>query len=160
MHVFTKNVSHIRVNIHNILSHDIDVVHEMLRIFLGLLADASIRASTPLHAYTLEHIEEAYRFLQSGKGFGKVLVEVNRESSVLVSSMVFGFSSEQLTTNRWYKARSRIIGCHQTLHMWLPVALVACARMWRNGLSNEVLDISFCFLARPNMNEPRRYQTT
>jgi NADPH-dependent curcumin reductase CurA len=52
---------------------------------INLFAQGNLKPAYPLHIYPLENIEQAVRFLQSGKSDGKLVLKINKEASVPVS---------------------------------------------------------------------------
>lgn len=77
-------------------SVDLSVVADQARPLMAELMETMISLATtqpgrihppePLHIYRVSQIEEAFRFLQSGKNAGKAVIEFHREDAVPVCS--------------------------------------------------------------------------
>ncbi|KAJ4300071.1 hypothetical protein N0V90_005320 [Kalmusia sp. IMI 367209] len=84
MHTFTKNVSFSSVDMELIFLRRDRLCERLLREVFDLFSQGSLRVVQP-HLYPLGEIEAAFRYLQSGKSSGKMVVEVGTED-VLPSS--------------------------------------------------------------------------
>lgn len=56
--------------------------------FMDLLSAGKIRPAQPLHVYGVGQIEQAFRYLQSGKNTGKTVIEMRDDDTVTVSHTV------------------------------------------------------------------------
>lgn len=83
---FLKNLSFIGVDLTGIVEHRRDVGQRILRTVVSMLAAQVLHAPRPLHTYQLQDIEKAFRFIQSGKSSGKIVLEVNRASKLPAST--------------------------------------------------------------------------
>lgn len=45
-----------------------------------------LKPVTPLHVYTMSQLEDAFRCMQSGNNTGKIVIEVQPDDNVLVST--------------------------------------------------------------------------
>ena len=62
-----------------------DTVSTLMENVIDLLGAAKIFGPQPLPIYGVAHLEDAFRHMQSGKGFGKLVTELRAEDSVQVS---------------------------------------------------------------------------
>ena len=86
MFQFAKNVSFAAVDIFGMSRERPDLVRRSLSAVMGMVAEKKVNVSQPLHKYSASQIEDAFRYMQSGKNTGKIVVEMDRDSEVLVST--------------------------------------------------------------------------
>lgn len=82
---FNENRTFTAVNLTHMISERPDIVRKNMEAILALLGDGQIRTPQPLHIYSNSQIEEAFRYLQSGKNTGKTVVEFKDDDVVKVS---------------------------------------------------------------------------
>jgi NADPH:quinone reductase-like Zn-dependent oxidoreductase len=85
MFPFAANVSFCAIDLASMVVHRPSLVQRSFQRWVSLYLDGTFRAPQPLNCYTLSDIEDAFRYLQSGKSIGKIVVEVKREDPVMVS---------------------------------------------------------------------------
>jgi acyl transferase domain-containing protein/NADPH:quinone reductase-like Zn-dependent oxidoreductase/SAM-dependent methyltransferase len=78
MHTFTKNVSFSSVDMELIFSRKDRRCEHLLRQVFNMFTQGTLRVAAP-RLYSLGEIESAFRYLQSGKSSGKMVVEVGTE---------------------------------------------------------------------------------
>ena len=61
------------------------LMRELMTSVMALVTEGKIRPPQPLHVYDSSRIEEAFRYLQSGKNTGKTIVEFHDQDIVPVS---------------------------------------------------------------------------
>ncbi|GFF58827.1 lovastatin diketide synthase LovF [Aspergillus lentulus] len=86
MQPFLRGVSYIGVNLEQF--HPTSEVHmelsEALQDIFNLLSDRKLRELYPITTYTYSEVEQAFRGLQSGKVFGKIVVRASPDDIVPV----------------------------------------------------------------------------
>lgn len=86
MFPFSKNVSFCAVDLASMPAMGrTDVVSKSFRGFMALVNQRVLRPATPLHVYTISEVEKAFRYMQSGKNTGKMVVTVDATDQVLTS---------------------------------------------------------------------------
>lgn len=61
-----------------------ELTRELLRKTMDLIKDGSVRAPSPLHIYDVDKVEDAFRYLASGKSSGRILIRVDPSTHVKV----------------------------------------------------------------------------
>lgn len=85
MNRFAENVSFSAIAIDHITASRPWIVHEALQHIVDRVSDGSLKVAAPLHEYPISDIEEAFRFMQSGKNTGKIVLNIHPENIVPVS---------------------------------------------------------------------------
>ena len=85
MHPFIKNTIFAGVDLGGIADRKDGFGKMILNAVFSMVRAGTLRPSYPLHRYPLEKIEDAFRFLQSGRSSGKIVVEVTKDAIVPVS---------------------------------------------------------------------------
>ena len=93
MFQFAKNVAFAAVDIAGMARERPDMIHELLKGVMDLVPGGIMRAAQPLHTYGVSEIKEAFRFLQSGKNSGKMVVEMRKSDLVEVCDLFLSFES-------------------------------------------------------------------
>ncbi|KAL8786450.1 MAG: hypothetical protein Q9213_002766 [Squamulea squamosa] len=79
---FANNVSFSAIAIDHITSTRPLVVRESLLHILEKVAEGSIKIASPLHEFQISDIEEAFRFMQSGRNTGKTVLNIASADAV------------------------------------------------------------------------------
>ena len=82
---FNENRTFAAVDLSHVLSERPDLIRQNMEAVMAMVRDKHIAAPQPLHIYSNSRIEEAFRYLQSGKNTGKTVVEFNDDDVVQVS---------------------------------------------------------------------------
>ena len=83
---FAFNVSFHSVSLDIVMDKAKPLMHRITSAISSLLADqGSIHTPQPLHVYQVSKIEDAFRFMQSGKNDGKIVIEMSKSDYVPVS---------------------------------------------------------------------------
>ena len=83
---FAKNTLFAGVDLHHIVK-DInkkELAHKLLQTTMDLARDRSVRAPRPLHIYDVDSVEDAFRYLASGKNTGRIVIRVDPSTIVQV----------------------------------------------------------------------------
>jgi NADPH:quinone reductase-like Zn-dependent oxidoreductase len=87
MEPFKRNVAFSSVDLSLIFSHKQSLGARAFADAMDLLRKNSIRPVTPLTTYPIAEVESAYRFMQAGKHFGKIVLTHNPDAIVKVISL-------------------------------------------------------------------------
>lgn len=85
MFPFAKNVSFTAIDLAEIIRSTPRLLHTLLEQVMDLIKSRKMYAAHPINIYRASHVEEAFRFLQSGKNSGKTGIEFNKEGVVMMS---------------------------------------------------------------------------
>ncbi|KAG8531947.1 Type I Iterative PKS [Bacidia gigantensis] len=117
MHPFIKNLSFIGVDLAGIAEQRPAVGHRILQKAMDLFEAGVFRTPYPLQTYGLDGIEKAFRFLQSGKGSGKVVLEIRQDAELpIVAPPTSGYSFERDAT---YLIAGGLGGIGRSIARWL-----------------------------------------
>ncbi|KAF2441997.1 reducing type I polyketide synthase [Karstenula rhodostoma CBS 690.94] len=116
MHTFTKNVSFSSVDMELIFLRKDHMCERLLREVFDLFAQGTLKVAQP-QLYSLGEIQEAFRYLQSGKSSGKMVVEVGTED---VLPIVQGqYSSYRLREDASYIIAGGLGSIGRSIARWL-----------------------------------------
>ncbi|KAF2969750.1 hypothetical protein GQX73_g3806 [Xylaria multiplex] len=82
MAYFAKNVSFSAVDIYHISQTDLGLTRQLAQTVIDLIAKGEASCPTPLHRYPVTQIEQAFRYMQSGKNTGRIIIDVDRDHEV------------------------------------------------------------------------------
>lgn len=87
MAFFAKNCLYAGVDLHHIVNdmNKKQLAHKLMQRTMDLARDGSIRPSAPLRVYNVDAVEDAFRYLASGKSTGRIVIRVDRSTVVQVS---------------------------------------------------------------------------
>ena len=88
MSCFAKNVSFSAIAVDHTCTHRPSLFRKSLLAVMEMVANKSIKIASPLHIYPISDVEQAFRFLQSGKNTGKTVLSVNPTDLVPVSPLI------------------------------------------------------------------------
>ncbi|CAH0052187.1 unnamed protein product [Clonostachys solani] len=71
---FAKNASFAAVDLYHITLTNQRMTSQLMGKVIELISEGTIRAPQPLHAYSLSDTENAFRYMQSGKNTGRILL--------------------------------------------------------------------------------------
>lgn len=83
---FAKNVSFSAVDIFGMSRERPDLVRKSLSAVMAMVAESKVHVSQPMRTYSVSEIEDAFRYMQSGKNVGKIVVDMKKDGQVLVST--------------------------------------------------------------------------
>ena len=104
---FSRNASFTGVDLFYIYLHARKIIQELLETCMALLIDGKITVPAPVHLYKTSQIEDAFRFLESGKSMGKIVVEFNENDIVPVRKSFRSITLVGAVTNQ-KSPRSRL----------------------------------------------------
>ena len=89
MHPFSRNASFFGVELTGIAQRRL-LGEKMLKQVMLMIASGAVKPPHPLQIHTLSEIEQAFRFLLSGKSSGKIVIEVTKQALVPVGYLPYG----------------------------------------------------------------------
>lgn len=92
MYHFRKNVSFGHVDLDPFHRERPVAFRKSLVAIVEMIANKSMHTARPMHVYPVSRLEDAFRYLQSGKNTGKCVVEMQKDAIVPVSMLVFLFT--------------------------------------------------------------------
>ena len=84
MFPFSKSATFVGIDLSYLLRHAANVIGDLLSEVMGMLKENKIKVLSPLEVFRASQIEEAFRYMQSGKSKGKIVIEFNEEDVVQV----------------------------------------------------------------------------
>ena len=82
---FARNVLFAAVDLADIVRSNPSPTKELLTKAVQLVADGEVRGPRPLHLFPVVKAEIAFRFMQSGKNTGRVVITATKDDEVTVS---------------------------------------------------------------------------
>ncbi|KAI8944505.1 KR domain-containing protein [Xylaria longipes] len=82
MSQFARNVSFFALDLHHMVLTRRKLVRSILEALLDLLDRKQIHYPSPIHQYPLSDVEGAFRYIQSGKNTGRVVISINPSEEV------------------------------------------------------------------------------
>lgn len=86
MEQFAGNTSFFAVDLFHMCLHNTTLYQDVLQNVLKLIDQGLIKHPRPLHCYSLSDIEAAFRFMQSGKNTGRIVLTADRQDIIPVSA--------------------------------------------------------------------------
>ena len=99
MAMFNQSVTFASVDLGIVFEHDPTLAKRMISEVFDLLAAGSLQPVQPLNVYPLSELEDAFRLIQAGKHTGKVVLQVNHDTTVKVRHNMMPRRSEYRTTD-------------------------------------------------------------
>ncbi|KAK4209240.1 hypothetical protein QBC37DRAFT_450775 [Rhypophila decipiens] len=79
---FAKNVSFSAIDLRHIAMTRPELLRDIIKNVVQLANDGKIRNPAPVRTYKISQVEDAFRYLQSGKNVGRILIEIERDEPV------------------------------------------------------------------------------
>jgi NADPH:quinone reductase-like Zn-dependent oxidoreductase/SAM-dependent methyltransferase len=86
---FSKNVTFAAVDLHHVSETRKDITQHLLQSTMKLLDSGAIRPPQPVHVFPVSKIEEGFRFFQTGKNTGRIVISMDEADVVPVSSLTY-----------------------------------------------------------------------
>jgi acyl transferase domain-containing protein/NADPH:quinone reductase-like Zn-dependent oxidoreductase/ubiquinone/menaquinone biosynthesis C-methylase UbiE len=119
MAVFTRNATFSAVDMTAILLRTDGSMQRLMTKVFELFKQGKLRAAHPLHVYPISETEQAFRFLQSGKSSGKIVLEVDPEAKLPI---VQGpFSDYSFEAGATYVIAGGLGGLGRSIARWLSL---------------------------------------
>ncbi|MCJ1437217.1 hypothetical protein MMC27_006603 [Xylographa pallens] len=117
MFPFIKNTTFAGVDLTGLLDQQRALGREMMESILSMMQAGKLRPQYPLHMYSISELEQAFRFIQSGKSSGKIIVEIDKKA--MVPTVQASDSSYLLNPNATYLISGGLGGLGRSLSRWL-----------------------------------------
>ncbi|KAB8227946.1 uncharacterized protein BDW43DRAFT_316356 [Aspergillus alliaceus] len=117
MYHFARNVSFSAVDLAAIMVERPYLLQQALKAVMDLIAEGTMHASKPLHIYPASEVEQAFRYVQSGKNTGKTVVELNGEDQI--STVLQTRPTCQFGPNETYVIAGGLGGLGQNVTRWM-----------------------------------------
>ncbi|KAI0965030.1 fatty acid synthase S-acetyltransferase [Xylaria arbuscula] len=115
---FAKNASFAAVDLAHILTTNKQLARKLMEKTLQLAAsDEFIGSPSPLHVYPVSQIEKAFRYIQSGKHFGRIIVSV--QDSDMVPKFTIYRSTWRFSENASYVVAGGLGGLGRPIVKWM-----------------------------------------
>ncbi|TGJ81386.1 hypothetical protein E0Z10_g7369 [Xylaria hypoxylon] len=116
MACFAKNVTFSAVDLVHLSQSDEELTARLLKSTLGLLEQGA-RHPSPLHVYPVSKVEDAFRFLQSGKNTGRIVIGI--DSAVIVPQRVLEKKTWQFDPRASYVVAGGFGGLGRAIIKWM-----------------------------------------
>ena len=94
---FARNITFSAVDLAHISQTDPTLLGQLLVAVMDLLIEGRIQHPSPLNVYPVSDIQKAFRFFQSGKHLGRVIINIDKDEIVPVSPVsLFHWYSEPI----------------------------------------------------------------
>ncbi|RYP42530.1 hypothetical protein DL767_000218 [Monosporascus sp. MG133] len=91
---FRKNVSYCAIDIDHIIKTKRTLASELQHEVIHLVANGALQPPTPLHRFSVGEIESAFRYFQSGRNTGRIIITPT-ESALVPDSLFQNMSHEK-----------------------------------------------------------------
>lgn len=88
MSTFSKSVTFASIDIFYLLRNANHIIGELIQAVMTLYHDQKITPPKPLEVYNASQIEQAFRFMQSGKNIGKMVIEFGDNDIIAVCTVI------------------------------------------------------------------------
>lgn len=100
MAMFAMNVMFAAVDLAEIARTNIPLADELLSKAMELMANGSVRGPTPSHIYPIGEVEKAFRFMQSGKHTGRIMLARTENALVTVRWYILSYAYKTKAIDR------------------------------------------------------------
>ncbi|RYP49220.1 hypothetical protein DL768_005037 [Monosporascus sp. mg162] len=94
---FANNVSFCAVDLHHIAQTNTCLTRQLVQAVMDLISSGRAACPTPLHVYTVAQVEKAFRYMQSGRNTGRIIIDISHDHTVpklLVKKSTWHFDSD------------------------------------------------------------------
>lgn len=117
MSKFALNVSFSAVDLHPLMSSHPTFAAELLQKLLNMLTTGTIQSPRPLHIYSATEVEQAFRFLQSGKNTGRIIIHPDKAD--IVRKRILERKTWRLDPDASYVIVGASGGLGRAIAMWM-----------------------------------------
>lgn len=102
MSAFSKDRSFLAIDIHHtgFTARGLDSAVRLFNKTVELAGDGTIHSARPINAFPIEELENAFRYMQTGKNSGRVVIQEEPTSMVQVSARALILMSHTLTQQK------------------------------------------------------------
>ena len=80
----SRNISFIVVDLLQILKQDSNLMSSIMKVTMKLFKQCIFSVREPVKTFGVSNLSEAFRYMQSGKGIGRVVIEIRRAEKAMV----------------------------------------------------------------------------
>ncbi|KAF2971310.1 hypothetical protein GQX73_g2264 [Xylaria multiplex] len=117
MSKFARNVSFSCVDVHHMAREAPCLAGDLLECTMRCLNGGQIELPGPLHTYPLSRVEDAFRYLQSGKSKGRIVVSV--QGAEVVQKRLLERPSWQFDSEASYMIAGGLGGLGRSVILWM-----------------------------------------
>jgi len=117
MYPFIRNLSFSGVDLTMVLQENIKLGHELIKEVMTLAGRGELAPVYPIHPYKVADVEKAFRFMQSGKSSGKIVLEI--EEDHVVPTVLSGKAEYSLSANATFLVAGGLGGVGRQISAWL-----------------------------------------
>lgn len=88
---FVNNVAFAAVDMRQIMIYRKEIAEDLFQKTMEMAASGSVHYPKPLHVYDVSAVEDAFRYFQSGKNSGRIVIRINQ--STVVQVCIYRFPS-------------------------------------------------------------------
>jgi NADPH:quinone reductase-like Zn-dependent oxidoreductase len=90
MSKFRRNVTFAAVDLVDLFLYKGPRMHHLLKNVMELIESAKVSPVAPINSFPASEIQKAFRYMQSGKHMGKIVITTNPSDKVQVSTEIRG----------------------------------------------------------------------
>ncbi|KAL9081942.1 MAG: hypothetical protein Q9159_006883 [Coniocarpon cinnabarinum] len=133
---FAKNVTFAAVDLAGIVRERPEWLPGLFEETMSLLGSGHVKPARPLHVFQANEVEDALRFMQSGKNSGKAVIELSDEC--VVTTVVNAKPSYMFSTDATYVIAGGLGGLGRSAARWMAERGARhLILLSRSGTSNE-----------------------
>ncbi|KAI1084518.1 acyl transferase domain-containing protein [Whalleya microplaca] len=114
---FARNVTFSAVDMHYVAQTNIGLIRELLDATMDLVSRGAIHHPSPLHTYSASEVEAAFRYLQSGRSTGRIIISIN-PCDVVQKRIIYRFDWE-FDDNASYLIAGGLGGLGRAIIRWM-----------------------------------------
>lgn len=114
---FARNISFSAVDLHHVAQTNPTSMGKLVQRTLELVGSRAMECPTPLHVYSAAKVEDAFRFLQSGRSTGRIVIKV--EPRDVVPTRVREASRWVFDENASYMVCGGLGGLGRAVAIWM-----------------------------------------
>ncbi|RYP40552.1 hypothetical protein DL768_010620 [Monosporascus sp. mg162] len=114
---FAKNVCFCAVDLYHVAQSDPDLCGSLLTNVMSLIAQGLVQHPMPLHVYSVSDAVDAFRYLQSGKNTGRIILNVTQTD--VVEKFTCQESTWKFDQNASYLISGGFGGLGRTITRWM-----------------------------------------
>ncbi|KAI0393940.1 polyketide synthase PksD [Xylariaceae sp. FL0594] len=114
---FAKNVSFMAVDLRHLMLHRPLKAHNLLLQAIGLVQGGKVHNPEPLHVYGVGSVEDAFRYIQSGKNTGRSVIRI--EGAAEVKKQIVHRTAWSFERNATYMVVGGLGGVGRLLLRWM-----------------------------------------
>ncbi|KAJ6150676.1 hypothetical protein N7470_007270 [Penicillium chermesinum] len=133
---FSNNASFHAIDLNEARKYQPRLLQRLQKDITAMLSDGRISPPQPIHMFGVSEVEQAFRYLQSGKNTGKTVVEMRRRD--LVKTNLKTKSTWKFDTNATYVIAGGLGGIGRSTASWMAQREAKnLILLSRSGISND-----------------------